>query len=125
MFRVKNFALTPVLALRLGLSLVFIYAALHMLLDPQNWLGFVPNWIGKLIDPKLFLTIHSIFELLLGLAILFGWFLEPASLIAALDLAAIIVFFGVDDITFRDFGLVMAAVALFLLATQKNKGPEN
>ena len=125
MFRVKNFALTPVLALRLGLSLVFIYATLHMLLDPQNWLGFVPNWIGKLIDPKLFLTIHSIFELLLGLAILFGWFLEPASLIAALDLAAIIVFFGVDDITFRDFGLLMAAVALFLLATQKNKGPEN
>lgn len=113
---------TPTVLLRLGLGLVFLYAGLHALIDPQSWIGFVPFWISKIMPASTFLTAHSIFELLLGGILLLGkWKLPAAAMIAALDLAAILFLYGVDDVTFRDFGLVMMALALFLLA-QKTEG---
>ncbi len=110
---------SPELALRLGLGLTFIYAATQGLLDPQAWVGFVPHWVGALMPISSFLTIHSIFELLLGIAILVGLWLPASSLIAFADILAILVFYGVDDLTFRDFGLMLSALALFLLTTKK------
>ena len=37
-----------------------------------------------------------------------------------LDFVSIIVFYGEDDITFRDFGLTMAALALFTLVYDRS-----
>ncbi|KKT92374.1 MAG: hypothetical protein UW92_C0002G0018 [Candidatus Jorgensenbacteria bacterium GW2011_GWA2_45_13] len=112
--------ISPVTLLRLGLGFVFLYAGLHALVDPESWIGFVPQWVSVIIPATTFLIAHSIFELILGAVLLIGkWWLSPAAVVAAIDLAAIILFYGVDDVTFRDFGLVMAALAVFLLA-QKN-----
>lgn len=120
--RVKT--ISPIMLLRLGLGLVFLYAGLHALIDPLSWIGFVPQWVGRIMPPATFLTIHSIFELALGAALLiFERALPATSLLAALDLAAILLLYGVDDATFRDFGLVMMALALFLLSQkQADKG---
>ncbi len=106
--------LSPVLLLRIGLGLVFIYAGAHQIADPGAWTGFVPGWLGQIISPLTFIYIHGAFELALGLGIIIGFYLPILALIGALDLFAILIFFGVDDVTFRDFGLLMASLALFL-----------
>ncbi len=113
--------ITPALALRIGLGLGFVYVAVHMLSDPQSWLGFIPNWISKLIDPRIFLSLHSGFELILGILLLIGVFPKITSLLSFFDMFAILIFYGVDSVTFRDFGLMMASLALFLLSREKTK----
>ncbi len=112
--------LTPEFILRIGLGLVFIYAGLHVATDPTGWIGFVPHWLQTIVNPYLFLTIHGIVEIILGILILTGFFLPAVSLIAFLDLFSILVFYGVDDTTFRDFGLMMATLALFLLVRRRS-----
>ncbi len=112
--------LSPALILRIGLGLVFIYAGAHQIADPGSWAGFVPAWLGGLISPLTFIYIHGAFELALGLGIIIGFFLPVLSLLAALDFFSILIFFGVDDVTFRDFGLLMSALALLFL-TKKEK----
>ncbi len=115
--------LNPVLVLRIGLAAVFIYAGIHMFFDPQSWIGFVPDWVDKILDRQTFLHIHSGIELLLGILLLLGVFLPFVSLVVFFDIVAILLFYGIDDITFRDFGLAMMALALFLAATKKfNRG---
>ena len=111
--------LTPEFVLRIGVGLTFLYAGLHVAFDPTSWIGFVPHWLGTIINPYLFLTIHGIVEIILGALILSGFFIPIASLLAFLDLFSILVFYGVDDTTFRDFGLMMAVLALFLLSRRR------
>ena len=112
--------LSPVLLLRIGLGLVFIYAGAHQIANPGGWAGFVPAWLGDIIAPLTFIYIHGAIELALGLGIIIGFYLPALAIIASLDLFAILIFFGVDDVTFRDFGLLMASLALFFF-TRKEK----
>lgn len=117
-------AVTPARVLGIGLGLTFVYAAIHALIDPQNWIGFVPLWVEAVMARETFLLIHSIFELALGVSLVFGLWLPWTAGIAFLNLASILLFFGIDETTFRDFGLAFAAVALFLLH-RKKKGVGN
>jgi len=111
----------PALVLRIGLGLIFIYAGLHMLQDPQNWVGFVPSWIETIINRQTFLYIHAIFELILGVLFLVGLWLPLISFMAFFDFFAILLFFGIDDTTFRDIGLLMMTLALFLISIEDKK----
>ena len=111
--------LKPAFALRIGLGLVFIYAGLLSFLAPENWIGFVPRWVGSVIDPQLFLSVHAGFEIVLGLAILAGFLLPLASLLTFFDMFALLLFYGIDEVTFRDFGLLMSALALYLLTIKQ------
>ncbi len=107
--------LDPALLLRLGIGLTLLYAAIQAFANPTSWVGFIPHWLGAIIDPQLFLKIHSFFELVLGIALVAGFRVRWAAMLAALDMLALLVFYGVDDLTFRDMGLLMAALALFVL----------
>jgi uncharacterized membrane protein YphA (DoxX/SURF4 family) len=118
-FRIAK--LKPALALRIGLGLTFIYAGIMSFLAPENWIGFVPQWIGSIIDPMIFLQIHAGFEIVLGLALLVGLWLPLVALLAFLDIFAILLFYGIDEVTFRDFGLLMAALALYLLISNNSE----
>jgi uncharacterized membrane protein YphA (DoxX/SURF4 family) len=115
----ENSKLSPAFLLRIGLGLTLIYAGLHIFLDPAAWIGFVPAWLANLIDPQTFLSIHAGFELVLGALLIAGIFVPAASLLVFLDFASILVFYGVNDITFRDFGLTLAALALFTISTKR------
>lgn len=122
MFKFKNLKLiNPVLALRIGLGLTLIYASVYMFLDPFSWVGFIPHWIGNIINPQTFLYAHAAFELVLGLMLIVGWWLPLAALLMFFNMFAILLLFGVNDVTFRDFGLLMAALALLLLSTEKKE----
>ena len=109
--------ITPELVLRIGLAGTFTYSGINSLLNPTSWIGYIPQWIEGVpfLTRELFLTLHGSFEIILAIALLIGLYKKLVTLLAFLSIAAIIIFSGIDDVTFRDFGLLAAAYALLLL----------
>lgn len=117
MFKYLNIKITPELVLRIGLAGVFLYAGVNSLLNPTSWIGFVPQIPFR----ELALMAHGVFEILLALILLSGLWKRLASILAFLSLAGILIFYGVDDVSFRDFGLLAAAYALMLDIKNKSR----
>lgn len=103
------------LLLRVGLAGVFLYAAVSATLTPNNWIGFLPQFIKNLIPGKTLLEMFNIYEVILSIWLLSGWkTFYSASLCALTIFGILITGLGYLDITFRDFGLLLAAAALAL-----------
>lgn len=111
----------PIWFLRLGLGAMYAYSGYDLLTTPSHWQLFVPAWlVGILgaagIPTETFLRLQGVVELAMVLVFL-AWFLPRsvvfwAATVSAVELAAILLFFGVDLVTFRDIGLVGASAAL-------------
>lgn len=112
--------ITPDLLLRLGLGLTLLYAGINSILNPDSWIGFVPDWTEKIISKEIFLTTHGIFEILLATTLITGFQKKISALLAFFSFASIIIFYGIDEITFRDLGLLFSALALFLIHKEKD-----
>ena len=112
---------SDILILRIGLGLTLIYAALDIFRDPTSWVGFVPAWVEYFASREQFLMGHALGDLVIGLGLLnnFKRMLLPLfAVLAFFNFFAILIFYGIDAITFRDFGLSGAALALFVRAFQ-------
>lgn len=102
------------LCLRIGLAAVFLYASVSSFKNPQDWVGYLPRFAKDIVPAATLLHLFSIYELLLA-----GWLLSNravkyAALAAAVTLAGIVSFnFSLFAISFRDIGLIFAALALF------------
>lgn len=104
--------------LRLGLSVIFLYAGTSALLHSEQWLGYLPSFLQKLSDATTLLRIFALYEIILALWLLSGFYVRYAALLAAATLLGIVVTQPhALIITFRDVGLVFMALAL---AAQKN-----
>lgn len=110
--------------LRLGLGAMYLYSGYDLVVNPQHWYGFVPRWFSQTVSAvasvENYLRLQGMGEFLLGILFL-AWFLPRglvrfAALAAAGEMALILLFVGVDPITFRDIGLLGASAALFLLS---------
>ncbi len=108
------------LILRIGLAIVFFYAAISSLINPDSWIGFTPSFIKNIISENIFLNMHSIGNIFMGL-----WFLSNKGNKFSGIFAAII-FFGILifnlnslDILFRDIGLIFMAMAFSVLNWNK------
>ncbi len=103
--------------LRIGLAFVFLYAAIASFVRPDDWIGFLPGFATTIVDPKLLLDLFSIAQIVLAVWLLTGWWLRYAALFAAAMLAGIILANPTQLLlTFRDIGLLFAAVALAILS---------
>lgn len=107
------------LLLRIAVAFPLIWAGISQLQNPTDWVGFVPAWLGNIVDPEAFLGIHSFFNLIIGIGLLTGFWRIIFSALATLSLASIVIFYGVDDITFRDVGLAIVALVLFVRAAKR------
>ncbi len=115
--------------MRLGLGLMYLYSGYGLFSDPASWLGFLPTWladtVGAVISLEMYLRIQGVAEFIVGLLFLawFGglWGIRLASLYASLSLLFIIVFVGIDLITFRDIGLLGGALALAIMVWRPQK----
>lgn len=113
-FLLPQFTLAQVLGI--GLGFTFFYAGVSSLLNPELWVGYLPAWLTTLFPAESLILIHGVFHTALGVALATNFMLRAASLIAALDLAAIILSYGIDAVTFRDAGLLIMAAALYRIA---------
>jgi len=107
-----NKNLTPLL-LRAGLAIMFLYAAVSSFLDPREWIGFLPSVLTNIVQPELLLKVFSVYELFLATWLLSGVYVRYGALLCAATLAGIVVSnFSLFAISFRDIGLLFAALAL-------------
>jgi hypothetical protein len=116
--------------LRLGLGAMYLYSGYDLMANPQHWYGFVPRRFSQAVSGiasvENYLRLQGAGEFLLGILFL-AWFLpqgavKTAALLAAVEMAAILIFVGVDPITFRDIGLLGAAFALAAITSSKYRG---
>lgn len=104
------------LLLRIAVAFPMTWAGVRQTMNPTDWIGFVPPWVGSLIAPEAFLTVHSVFNIVVGIGLLIGFWRVLFSAAATVSLAGIVISNGVDDVTFRDVGLTVMAFVLFLRA---------
>jgi uncharacterized membrane protein YphA (DoxX/SURF4 family) len=104
------------LLLRLAVGFPFLYAAIDGYLHPNDWVGFLPQFLSQFAPLTTILLFFSVFELILGLSLIFGWHIRISAFIAALTYAGII-FTNPSQflITFRDVGLFFASLALMIM----------
>lgn len=107
------------LFLRVGIAFTLLYVALGSILEPVNWIGFFPGFLfGFGISDELLLGAFSLFEVGLGLWLLWGRKVVYAALLSAFVFLGITLFnLGSMDIVFRDVGLFFAALALVKLSS--------
>jgi hypothetical protein len=106
----------PALLLRLGLASVFLYAAVATLQQPLVWVGYLPHFLAESTNALTFVKIVAVYELVLVAWLLSGKYVKYAGLLCALTLVGIVLSnTGQLLVTFRDFGLIFAALALMFL----------
>lgn len=122
--------ITPEWSLRAGLGVMYLYSGIDILRHPTSWFWavrplfrFFPSSVqASFTQPSFmsnFLRAQGAVEILFALVLL-AWFLPKkfarwVAGISVLEMAAILLFIPIDAITFRDFGLLGASLALFLL----------
>ena len=106
--------------LRVGLAITFFYAGISSFLSSTNWIGFVPNFIGLIISKEIFLMIFSIFEILLGIGLLFDYKTFALSILSSATLFLILFVNIINlEILFRDIAILFMALALISLSYKK------
>ena len=90
------------------------WAGVRALMRPNDWIGFVPDIVGDFIDPEIFLVGHSVLMVVAASALLVGFWRSLFAFFAFVNLVGILFYFGIDDVTFRDVGLALVALVLFL-----------
>ena len=107
---------TSALLLRTGLAVVFLYAAVSSFKTPLDWTSYLPHFLTSSISAVTLVKIFAVYEIILGLWLVSGFYLKWAATLCALTLAGIVVVNPHDLIvTFRDIGLVFAALALVFI----------
>lgn len=110
----------PVAVLRIGVAFVFFYAAIAGLMQPENWIGYFPQFLRKLVPETLLLGCWAIFEIIIASWILSGKKIFIPSALASLSLAGLIVFnIPQMDVIFRDISILCTSVALAINSYNK------
>ncbi len=111
-------SLAPLL-LRVGLAVVFLYAAIASFVEPDAWIGYLPIVLRHIFPANILLGGFSIIQILLSLWLLLGKKTFYAAGVSVLMLLGIIVAnFGAMDIIFRDFAILFSALALAAMSYQ-------
>lgn len=101
---------------RIGLALVFLWFGFQQLKYAESWIGYVPETIMKYlpISPSTFIHFNGAFEVVFGIALIFGICTRLSIFLLGLHLAEITYSIGLDSTGVRDFGVVMGSLFVFL-----------
>ncbi|MBI2669504.1 hypothetical protein HYX14_06705 [Candidatus Woesearchaeota archaeon] len=106
--------------LRVGIAIVFLYAAVSAFLNPDAWIGFIPGWFRAIIPAGIFMWVYNLYQIGLSLWLLSGKRTFEASIIAGLTLLAIVILnMSALDLVFRDVAILFGAAALAALSKEK------
>jgi uncharacterized membrane protein YphA (DoxX/SURF4 family) len=109
--------------LRVGVGLVFLLFGIDKFRNPQLWLDFIPPMLAALLpfSKAVFLNIMGVVESIMGAALLLGFWVRPAAALASAMLVGIVLSSGYNNLAVRDFGLLMATLALLFLGGRRAK----
>lgn len=109
------------LLLRIGIASVYLYAGVAAIISPNDWIAFLPPFINNFIPASQVLLLVSVMQILLGIWLLSGLKTFYAALVAGgMILGIILINLNALDITFRDFTIFFASLAL-MVGTYKKK----
>ena len=116
--------------IRVALSIVFLWFGINQIINPESFLGYVPQWLyphgsqmmhehplqfmHNIPSHSLHITImaNGIFETIFGILLVIGIFTRIAAFLLALHLFGIAFSLGYNDVAVRDFGLALATASL-------------
>jgi|GEM_PF-2463761 len=116
---VKKLEMYPEHILRLGLGLILVYMGLYIFFDHGESFSVFATFFSFLPNIALYIKIFSIFQVIAGVCLLAGLFLRIVSFIIFWEFLFGLVIGGVDLTTYKDFGLMTSALALFVLSSKK------
>lgn len=107
--------------LRIGLAVTFIWIGILIYKSPEVWGGFLRPFAIDLLSTSLreIMLATAIFDIGVGILLLFNIFTPIASILASLHLAIIIVTSSFNDVIVRDMGLLSASIALAISSWRK------
>ena len=106
--------------IRVGCGCVNLYSGFFLLTDPHRYYKYVPGWLNSftnfIASLDTYLRFQGIAEMMIAICLL-GWFVPRwcvriAAILLTAEMTLILLFVGVDAVTFRNMGLVGAALAL-------------
>jgi len=123
----KDFQKLGLWTLRLGLALTYLYSGYHLIIDPEPWLGYLPPWFAGFlpVSVELYLKFQGAGEILLALSFLSGIGISWAALAASFEFAGILIFYGIDLVSFRDIAILGSAISLFLFTYKSEQENED
>ena len=131
--KIKNFIIKnkehSTAIVRIGLALVILWFGINQAIDPNSFLGYLPPWAmphpadimhfppihimhNSSIQTTAIIMTNGIFEIILGLLLLLGFYTRIVAFVIALHLLSITLTLGYNDVAIRDFGLTIMAVSL-------------
>jgi uncharacterized membrane protein YphA (DoxX/SURF4 family) len=115
----KKLEMYPEHILRLGLGLILVYMGFYIFFDQSESFSIYTTFFSFLPHITIFIKIFSVFQVVAGVCLLAGLFLEIVSFIIFWEFLFGLVIGGVDVSTYKDFGLMTSALALFVLSSKK------
>ena len=100
------------LIIRSGLAGVLLWFGSQQLLSPSDWVGYVPAWASAISDVNTVIFLNGSAEILCGLLMLTGFFVQIAALFMAIHLVLIASSLGYNSTAVRDWGLALSFLGL-------------
>ncbi len=102
--------------LRVGLAITFLWIGILIFKNPEAWGGYLQPWAAGLLPIPLSQAMigTAILDITIGAFLLVDILTWLAALIGALHLVIVLTVSGITDITVRDIGLLVAALALMI-----------
>lgn len=117
--RVDNLKEYGPAVLRIAMALVFFWFAINQLIAPNDWTGYLPEFLYNTANPAIFIYVNAIFEIIFGTLLILGIFTRIAALLLGLHLLGISITLGWSAIAIRDYGLALATLAIVLNGPDK------
>ncbi len=99
-----------------AVSFIFLVFGIWELTKPDYWIGYVPSFAYKLLDPLILVRIHGFVLLIAGIWILSRRYLKYSAVIGSLIMADIVVTLfitsGFTDLLVRDIGIMLFVLSL-------------
>ena len=102
--------------LRVGLAITFLWVGILIFKNPEAWGGYLQPWAVVFLPVPLEQAMigTAILDVVIGAFLLFDFLPWLAALAGAIHLAIVLTVSGITDITVRDIGLLVGALALMI-----------
>ncbi len=102
--------------LRVGLAITFLWIGVLIFKNPDAWGGYLQPWAAGLLPIPLAQAMigTAILDITIGAFLLIDFLPWLAALVGAIHIVIVLIVSGITDITVRDIGLLVAALALMI-----------
>src|SRR3989344_9220230 len=102
--------------LRVGLAITFLWIGVLIFKNPEAWGGYLQPWATGLLPIPLAQAMigTAVLDITIGAFLLFDFLPWLAAFVGAIHIIIVLTTSGITDITVRDIGLLVAALALMI-----------